>query len=424
MIKEIRTINVSPVFDKNVLTQKQYVINEGGRRSSKSWSIAQVFVKRFTEQRNKRFMICRKTLPALKLSAYQLVLDLLKYYNYYRFVKHNKSDRTIILEELNNYLYFGSLDDPDKSKSTEWNYIWMMEAKEFSYEDFMILDPSLSGKTIPGEINQVFMDFNPDDVPEWIDTFIDKNSENVEVIKSSYKDNPFLEDSYIKKLEDLKNIDDYYYRVFTLGERAKLRGKIYNKIEVLANKDWPRLEEFEDSCYGGDWGFSPDPNVLLFVGLKDNYIYVREVVYENGLTVPNFAIQCERVIEEKQLLTHGVFYFDPSAPGSKQIFSDAGFVMAQEVDNSVPEGIKAIQSYNGICVHEDSKKAFSELKNYKNKQDRSGNVLPIPVKKDDHCPDALRYAVYNRWGFFRDLLSIPKLEYTTVTKRRDVRGVL
>ena len=36
-------------------------------------------------------------------------------------------------------MLFTSIDDPEKIKSTEWNYIWMEEANEFSWNDFIIL---------------------------------------------------------------------------------------------------------------------------------------------------------------------------------------------------------------------------------------------------------------------------------------------
>ena len=55
-------------------------------------------------------------------------------------------------------------------------------------------------------------------------------------------------------------------------------------------------------------------------------------------------------------------------------------------------GIKWLQAME-IIVHPSCKNIIHELSVYKYKEDRSGNALPIPVDKDNHGIDALRYAL-------------------------------
>ena len=105
------------VYERNVTVVKPVVANIGGADSSKSHSIAQLIIQKFFNERNKTFLICRKTLPSLKLTAMRLIINLLKEYGNYRRLKHNKADHTLTAEEFNNFMIFLSIDDVEKIKS-------------------------------------------------------------------------------------------------------------------------------------------------------------------------------------------------------------------------------------------------------------------------------------------------------------------
>ena len=130
--QEIKTrqVPVTMVFDKNARATTPVVVNEGGADSSKSYSIAQLLVQKFKNEYNKVILITCKTLPQLKLSAYKLILELLRDYGHYGYLKHNKSERTLYYRAHNNLLIFLSVEDPERIKSMEFNYIWMEEAGE------------------------------------------------------------------------------------------------------------------------------------------------------------------------------------------------------------------------------------------------------------------------------------------------------
>jgi len=51
--------------------------------------------------------------------------------------KHNKTFNTY--EFGDNLVQFAGMDESEKIKSTEWNYVWMEEANEFTYEDYIVL---------------------------------------------------------------------------------------------------------------------------------------------------------------------------------------------------------------------------------------------------------------------------------------------
>ena len=93
---------VTPVYTRNSKATKPVVVNVGGADSSKSHSLAQLFIGKLVSEKNKTFLICRKTRPALRLTAMRLVLKLLKEYGYYSHMTHNKADLTLTVTGLNN----------------------------------------------------------------------------------------------------------------------------------------------------------------------------------------------------------------------------------------------------------------------------------------------------------------------------------
>jgi phage terminase large subunit len=50
------------------------------------------------------------------------------------------------------------------------------------------------------------------------------------LIKSTYRDNPFLPDSIKKQIEDLKRTDEAMYQIYALGEKAISKSNIYSRI--------------------------------------------------------------------------------------------------------------------------------------------------------------------------------------------------
>jgi len=158
-------VKVTSVYDQLANATKPMIICIGGAGSSKSYSLAQLFIYRFINEQKKIFGICRKTMPALKMTAMKLVIGLLKDYGIYQHCEHNKTDHIITLG--NNLIQFFSLDDPERIKSAEFSYLWLEEAGEFIVDDFLILRMRLRVPT-SGEINQIFLTCNPNDANNWI----------------------------------------------------------------------------------------------------------------------------------------------------------------------------------------------------------------------------------------------------------------
>lgn len=387
MVEE-REIEATRVYYENLYAEETILCNLGGSRSSKSHSIAQLMIQKFNHEKDKTFLTARKTVPWLKLTIYKDVINLMKEWGWYSRFIHNKTDRTVIYPLHNNFWVFTCVDDPEKIKSTEYNYIHMEEANEFSYDDFMMLKLRMSGKEGSGERNQMYISLNPNEKYGWVNQeLIIKPSDDVKVIHSNYKDCiDFLPATYVARLERLEQEDPSYWKIYGLGQYADIKGKIYS-LEMYEG-EYPKCRE---TIYGLDFGFE-SPNVLirLDIDLESMSIYLTPLIYKTKQT----KTQLIENMKDKDLglKKNDEIYCDSEDPATIEEIHKNGF-NAKPSDKAVLNGIEFLQRFTLY-----SKKEYvvmnREMLGYKRKVDKEGNVLEDPVKFNDHSPDAVRYPAY------------------------------
>jgi phage terminase large subunit len=375
-----RQVAVTRIYDRNVRATDPIIVNVGGARSGKSYSILQLFLQKLTAEKHKEILIARKTLPSLRITAYKVFVDLLQDYGYYPRCTHNKTNLTI--KYKSNTVYFLSIDDPEKIKSTEFNYVFLEEANEFTYRDFMTLKMRMSAPTTDTQPNKMYLALNPSDEFSWINQKL-IHWDNVALIKSTYRDNPHLSKTYTQDLEDLKEIDPELYKIYTLGEYATLSNIIYQNHVI--DRIFP--SRFHDEYYGLDFGYNY-PAALVHIGNYDKELYEREIIYETHLTNPELI---ELMAERKVSKTIPI-YADAAEPKSIEDIYKAGYNI-HPANKQVMDGIKDVKTYK-IHIHYESANLIKERKTYKWRQDKNGNTLDEPVKFNDHCMDAERYAIH------------------------------
>lgn len=379
----MREINVTSVFNRVYNSNNTIVINRGGSRSSKSHSIRQLFIQRLTKEKNKNFLITRKTTPALKNTEYREFIKMLKDLGYYRYCIHNKSDKTIEYLPNNNYLLFTSIDIPSKILSTEWNYIWMEEATEFTYDDYMMLKLRLSGPN--NKRNQLFMSFNPRDAFSWVKLEVLEKEQDVEEIVSTYKDNPFLPQQYIELIEATRTTNPQYWKIFGEGEWGILEHIIYSNWEQT--DEWPTPEK---TIWGCDFGYKV-PTAVVEIRLKEDNIYLRQKLYKTDMTNEDLIAWML-----KNLPPGALVYCDSAEPARITEMKRRG-IEARPADKSVKDGIDFVKRFD-LKIHSSSIDLINEIRAYTNKLDSSGNAIDEPVKMNDHLMDAMRYGIYTYLG--------------------------
>jgi len=377
MEARVKVIRKIYSFLKECRKQKEIVVY-GGAGSGKSYTVAQfLIIEKLLSNRNKRLLVTRKYNPSLKVTTWQLIHELLNELEIPYL--ENKTEQVLQLPRRNE-IYFRGLDDAEKIKSSEFNYIWMEEATEFDYEDYLQLKLRLRRAT--NSVNQMYLTFNP--VAGWTQKqFFEQESDDIAILHTTYLDNPFLDIEYTKMLEFLKDQDEAYYQIYTLGRYAILKNKIYNNYQVVSRMP----EMYDEIIYGVDFGYN-NPSVVLEIGLKDDNIYITKELYETRLTNEELIEKLKYFVRSK----NAEIYADSAEPARIEEITRAGFnVFAAKKE--IKNGIDFVKRKK-IYIHESCTNTIKEIQSYKWKEKKDGEILDEPVKFLDHAMDALRYAVY------------------------------
>ncbi len=377
MEAKVKVIRKIYSFLKKCEKQKEIVVY-GGAGSGKSYTVAQfLIIEKLLSNRNKRLLVTRKYNPSLRVTTWRLIHELLDELEVPYL--ENKTEQVLQLPRRNE-IYFRGLDDAEKIKSSEFNYIWMEEATEFEFEDYLQLKLRLRRAT--NSVNQMFLTFNP--VAGWTQKqFFEQESDDVAILHTTYVDNPFLDSEYTKMLELLKDQDEAYYQIYTLGEYAVLKNKIYSNYQIVSKMP----ESFDEVIYGIDFGYN-NPSVVLEIGLKDDNIYITKELYETHLTNEELIGKLKSFVRSK----NAEIYADSAEPARIEEITRAGFnVFAAKKE--IKNGIDFVKRKK-IYIHESCAHTIKEIQSYKWKEKKDGEILDEPVKFLDHAMDALRYAVY------------------------------
>ena len=367
------------VLQKNLNATTRIVVNQGGTRSSKTYSLAQLIILKALQEQGKVYTICRKTLPALKGTAYRDVMSILEEHNLYNPDNHNKSELTYRLN--NNEIEFISVDMPQKIRGRKRNVLWLNEANEFSFEDWV----QLSLRTT----ENIYLDFNPSDPYSWIYDNV-MNREDCTFIKSTYLDNPFLPYETIKEIERLKQLDSNYWKIYGLGDMAQPTETIFRQFEIANNVP----TEATLIAIGMDFGYSNDPTAIVEVYKLNDDLYINELVYSKGLTNQDIAQR----LRELDITRQTEIIADSAEPKSieelhRQNFNVKG---AKKGADSVNMGIDVLRRFK-LHITKNSVNALNEFKYYKWLTDKNGHIVNKPAtNQQDHLIDAVRYVALNK----------------------------
>lgn len=171
---------------------------------------------------------------------------------------------------------------------------------------------------------------------------------------------------------------------------------------------------------GCDHGYE-DPGVLLLIGIRghgrDAVAHVLWECYERHREEGWWIAQAAKI---RNWYPQAKWYCDPSLPSRVAAYRSAGCKI-QDVDNSIQDGVNAVGEFmasrpievedpNGNIVVTGHKTRFfvspqctetiRELGLYKRKRDSKNSDLFLDdiEDKNNHAMDALRYALFNRFG--------------------------
>lgn len=313
----------------------------------------------------------------------------------------NKTDGTITCIDTGNQIIFSGLDDVEKLKSItpmkgSITDIWVEEATETSKDSIKQLMKRQRGGS-KDKPKRITLSFNPVLKSHWIykeyfsgigwaDTQAKYITPELSILKTTYKDNKYLTPDDVKDLEN--ETDTYYHDVYTLGNWGILGDVIFTnwKVEDLSGMG----DQWTNRRNGLDFGFSSDPAAVIATHYDKTRktLYVFRELYETGLTNDILAERVREMIGTDRIIC------DSAEPKSIAELRNYGISAAPAMKgkDSVKFGIDWLKQQT-IVVDKSCINLQNELSQYHWKKDAGGNSLPVPVDKNNHLIDALRYAL-------------------------------
>lgn len=388
-------LKVSTVFERISTAMTKIVVNEGSSRSTKTFSILQYIILEHLEHKGLVTTICRFRLTWLKATIIPDFKEIMGegHLDLWIEANWNKSESTYKIN--GGVIQFIGLDEAQKLHGRKQDMFWINEAIEADYKSFQQL--------ILRTKKKVILDYNPSEEQHWIYSKV-ITRDDCTFIKSTYLDNPFLDQEIVDEIERLEptpyNIeqgtaDEVSWKIYGLGERAAHRGLIFGDSKIV--KELPPKEHWKKMALGLDFGYTNDPTACIMVILAYGELWLDEIFYKKRLVnrknenVPK-GQSIEEQFEENGITKQDKIAGDSGEPKSISDLRSAGYniVGAQKGPDSVRNGIDSLKEYK-INITERSINLLKERSAYKWKIDKEGNATNVPIDIFNHGWDAVRY---------------------------------
>ena len=289
MGSETQIIEVNEVYLPALNSQHRYLVMKGGAGSGKSIAAVQKIILRITTEPKHRFLCVRKVATTLRNSIYQLLVDKIIEYGIYQEFNINKSEMRFTHLPTGNEILLHGMDDQEKIKSIAGiTGVWCEEATELDEMDFNQLELRVRGNT--SNYKQFIVTFNPISETHWLKRrFFDTQDDDVYTMNTTYLDNKFLDDDYVKHLKERVRSNQNLYKVYVLGEW----GKVDFGGEFLKHWDsskHTRVVEYDENLaiyLSVDENVNPYFPCGIFQVSDDNEV---RLIYEIALKNPNNTI--------------------------------------------------------------------------------------------------------------------------------------
>lgn len=382
------------------------LILPGGGGSGKSFWVPQKLALRMMTEEGHHIVAFRKVGRTCKASVWSQMLNTIESLGTSSLWRKNLSDLTLKYMPNGNVFRCLGMDDPEKIKSIvddRGNNItsaWLEEATEMTPADVSQINLRMRGRV--RSYKQMILSFNPISSLHWLnqrffagmgDNQRDYSNGNVRIVRTTYKDNRFIDKEYAQELEALRDIDEQLWRVYACGLWGVLKGLVYEGWGYSEPPAHP-----DETIWGLDFGYN-NPMALIRLDIKDDILYATEKIYETGLTTADLISRMNSL----SVGHNNPIYADTSEPDRIEEVSRAGYniMPADKAPGSVNAGISVVKHRartKRLFTNEGNVNINNELQTYKWREDKNGNFLDDVVKFNDHALDAIRYAIFTHFS--------------------------
>ena len=364
------TIKTTKVFEKNLkayVDGNRYIINQGGARSSKTYSIIQLLILIAMYQKKETYVsIVSATLPHLKRGAMRDFFSVLQSLNMYDENSYNRTDKIYRINKTQ--IEFFSVDTAEKVYGSSRDLLFINEANN--------IDEERARQLVIRTKGTVFFDFNPTcEFYVHTDYMTRKNST---YIHSTFADNPYLDENIKQELHEAGERNQNFKRVFVDGEIGVSQDLIFTNWEI------GEFVENENVAviYGQDYGYVSSPTTLIKIGVdrKNHLIYAHECYYLKGLGVDRIA----QLNEESA--GKGLIVADSAEVRLIDELKKRGNNIKPAIKGKVATELLLLQDYK-LIITPVSANIIKELQMYRWLDTNNS----VPVDNFNHAIDSLRY---------------------------------
>lgn len=384
-------LKASNIFSRNLQAYEsgkyRVICNYGGARSGKTYSILQLLLYiAISSEKPLLISVVSQSLPHLKRGAMRDFDNIISTAGLIEGKDYTVNKTDNIYHFNVSKIEFFSSDTPAKVLGPQRDILFINECNAIEYQIYTQLDIRTA--------QCIFLDFNPA-AKFWYNDHIQQKEDTFE-IHSTYKDNPFLSDEQVKSIESHKD-NESWWRVYGLGLQGRIEGMIY---------DYELVDEIPEGgveVIGMDFGFVADPTAIVrciaFPAKKE--VYVEELCYGHHMLnsdIVNKLINC-------QIDRRTDIFADCSEMKSIAEIHKAGFnIKPCTKGGGIDRLLFQIQWMQGWKIYLVKKSNFSnsnlinELDNYIWEKDLDGRPINKPIDKFNHLLDAMRYALFTKFG--------------------------
>lgn len=366
-------INTTITYQNQQDTPNRVTHHIGGTRSGKTYALLQWIIVKCLEDKQD-VVIARKTIPSLKRTVIKDFKDIMEGLGIWNENDFNISDRLYEFYTGSTIL-FVSTDDADKLRGLKSSILWLEEANEIDESSYFQLMIRCTGPII--------LSYNPTISPfHWL-----REMSDCQRYFTTYKNNPYLETTVIKAIEELQRTNPKAWQVYGLGQYTTNEKAIFqfNICEWL-----PDTAEFV--AYGLDYGYSNDPSALVSIWKHDGEIYLVEHFYEKGLTTSDLDAKLKQIVNGREEI-----WADSSEPRLNDELYKLGWNVKPVIKgkDSINFGIQVMQNYK-LNIPKSCQNLVNEFYGYEWETDRFGRIQDKPIDFNNHLIDAARYAMMMR----------------------------
>lgn len=358
-----------------VTDESRYPAAIGGIGSGKTFVGAAKTIARLGRQ--EFGLICAPTYKMLRDATQRTLFEMMR--NLGIEFEHHKGDNHVTIPSTGHEIIFRSLDDPDNLRGPNVAYTWVDEAAYISAEAWRIV----KGRTRVGDLQQAWITGTPKG-RNWIwEEWVRDADDQHPLYRFRTDENPTLDKDFATSL----GYEGRFAEQELGGEFVSFDGLVYDMfdrerhVRVVDTEGWRTVN-------GVDVG-ARNPTVVLELKIAgDGRMHIAQEHYQRGMGSTAILNLIEQAADESQ---PDFIYIDPSSAAYIDDLQAEGYP-AEKADNDIQMGIQRVTTAfaDGLTVDPSCINTIAEFESYQY-PDNGGDK---PHKnQNDHCMDALRYAV-------------------------------